>query len=563
MVVDDRAAIIGSANINERSMLGSRDSEVAAIVRDTDMISSTMAGKPFLVGRFPHTLRMRLMREHLGIDVDELLEHDFSTEEELRKIQVVEEGTQPTNGRERRESESSMIERQDEREMMERRHRVQDEFLSRSEHMHSFNHDVDWEQGKNPNLKSNRRLTSDPRVTDNPEHKKDVDGDGVDRLIDTEKAGLGVGRDSQMSPDGREALLSPIAAEGKGTVEQPKHASERKSTSTRKDGKQSCSVENARDSEATTNSDTPSQGHATSGSSSRESAGGLYVSKETQENSTYNPFVPDLKRIFVDKDCMKDPVNDNFYLDTWQALAEKNTKIYRSVFRCMPDSEVKNWKEYKEYATYGERFAEMQSQQGSKPAPSSNQKQNGPPSAGVTSSGLASPTSVASPRFEGFPNDLKTAQTIDEKAELAKTDANGAPQSDLAKQETLSSIDEKAALKTASDPHLLSTAQNNEDSIAVEDAEKPRAASAHVDYSEAVNLNATTSTSQSRRRRRRATTIGSKGGVHGMDEIMDKQRAEDLLNKVQGHLILWPYDWYDHCLLILTIFIGRYTNSSL
>jgi phospholipase D1/2 len=158
---------------------------------------------------------------------------------------------------------------------------------------------------------------------------------------------------------------------------------------------------------------------------------------------------------------------------------------------------------------------------------------------------------------------LKTAQTIDEKAELAKTDANGAPQSDLAKQETLSSIDEKAALKTASDPHLLSTAQNNEDSIAVEDAEKPRAASAHVDYSEAVNLNATTSTSQSRRRRRRATTIGSKGGVHGMDEIMDKQRAEDLLNKVQGHLILWPYDWYDHCLLILTIFIGRYTNSSL
>jgi phospholipase D1/2 len=563
MVVDDRAAIIGSANINERSMLGSRDSEVAAIVRDTDMISSTMAGKPFLVGRFPHTLRMRLMREHLGIDVDELLEHDFSTEEELRKIQVVEEGTQPTNGRERRESESSMIERQDEREMMERRHRVQDEFLSRSEHMHSFNHDVDWEQGKNPNLKSNRRLTSDPRVTDNPEHKKDVDGDGVDRLIDAEKAGLGVGRDSQMSPDGREALLSPIAAEGKGTVEQPKHASERKSTSTRKDGKQSCSVENARDSEATTNSDTPSQGHATSGSSSRESAGGLYVSKETQENSTYNPFVPDLKRIFVDKDCMKDPVNDNFYLDTWQALAEKNTKIYRSVFRCMPDSEVKNWKEYKEYATYGERFAEMQSQQGSKPAPSSNQKQNGPPSAGVTSSGLASPTSVASPRFEGFPNDLKTAQTIDEKAELAKTDANGAPQSDLAKQETLSSIDEKAALKTASDPHLLSTAQNNEDSIAVEDAEKPRAASAHVDYSEAVNLNATTSTSQSRRRRRRATTIGSKGGVHGMDEIMDKQRAEDLLNKVQGHLILWPYDWYDHCLLILTIFIGRYTNSSL
>ena len=41
----------------------------------------------------------------------------------------------------------------------------------------------------------------------------------------------------------------------------------------------------------------------------------------------------------------------------------------------MPDSEVKNWKEYKEYAAYGERFAEMQSQNTSKTTQS--QKQNG------------------------------------------------------------------------------------------------------------------------------------------------------------------------------------------
>lgn len=29
-----------------------------------------MAGKPFKVGRFAHTLRVRLMREHVGVDVD-------------------------------------------------------------------------------------------------------------------------------------------------------------------------------------------------------------------------------------------------------------------------------------------------------------------------------------------------------------------------------------------------------------------------------------------------------------------------------------------------------------
>jgi len=38
-----------------------------------------MAGKPFKVGRFAHTLRVRLMREHLGIDVDALDEDDLMT----------------------------------------------------------------------------------------------------------------------------------------------------------------------------------------------------------------------------------------------------------------------------------------------------------------------------------------------------------------------------------------------------------------------------------------------------------------------------------------------------
>lgn len=70
MIVDDRLAIIGSANINERSMRGDRDSELACVVRDEDQLPSTMAGAPYSVGRFPHTLRMRLMREHLGVDVD-------------------------------------------------------------------------------------------------------------------------------------------------------------------------------------------------------------------------------------------------------------------------------------------------------------------------------------------------------------------------------------------------------------------------------------------------------------------------------------------------------------
>jgi len=76
MIVDDRLVIIGSANINERSQRGDRDSELACVVRDTDMIDSKMAGKPYKVGNFAHSLRVKLMREHLGVDVDAMEEQE-------------------------------------------------------------------------------------------------------------------------------------------------------------------------------------------------------------------------------------------------------------------------------------------------------------------------------------------------------------------------------------------------------------------------------------------------------------------------------------------------------
>ncbi len=68
MIVDDRVVIIGSANINDRSMLGHRDSELAIRIEDTLHVPTTMAGQQFMVGYLPHTLRMQLMRQHLGED---------------------------------------------------------------------------------------------------------------------------------------------------------------------------------------------------------------------------------------------------------------------------------------------------------------------------------------------------------------------------------------------------------------------------------------------------------------------------------------------------------------
>ncbi|KAF0685099.1 Aste57867_22973 [Aphanomyces stellatus] len=82
MVVDDRHTIIGrydvlciinsfvnwwvSANINERSMSGDRDSEIAAVVEDVEWVSGVTLGGA-AVGRFGHSFRMRLFEEHFGV----------------------------------------------------------------------------------------------------------------------------------------------------------------------------------------------------------------------------------------------------------------------------------------------------------------------------------------------------------------------------------------------------------------------------------------------------------------------------------------------------------------
>ena len=66
MIVDDRVTIIGSANINDRSLLGERDSEVAVIIEDLDMIDGKMNGAKYKMGKFSHGLRCDLLKEHSG-----------------------------------------------------------------------------------------------------------------------------------------------------------------------------------------------------------------------------------------------------------------------------------------------------------------------------------------------------------------------------------------------------------------------------------------------------------------------------------------------------------------
>lgn len=52
----------GSANINDRSMLGKRDSEVAVIVEDSEMVAAVMDGQPYQAGRYALSLRLECFR---------------------------------------------------------------------------------------------------------------------------------------------------------------------------------------------------------------------------------------------------------------------------------------------------------------------------------------------------------------------------------------------------------------------------------------------------------------------------------------------------------------------
>lgn len=90
MIVDDRVAIIGSANINERSLRGSRDSEVAAIIVDKETVKSKMNGEDYFAANFAFTLRKRLMREHLGVGIDilDLVERRFKRFEDFAKTEM-------------------------------------------------------------------------------------------------------------------------------------------------------------------------------------------------------------------------------------------------------------------------------------------------------------------------------------------------------------------------------------------------------------------------------------------------------------------------------------------
>ncbi|KIW74918.1 hypothetical protein Z517_11689 [Fonsecaea pedrosoi CBS 271.37] len=600
MVVDDRVALIGSANINERSLLGNRDSECAAIVRDTDMVWSWMNGKPYQVGRFPHTLRMRLMREHLGLDVDKIMEDAQVMEAEHHKMQSSGKSVRSESPDDTFRSPISEAD-----DVLSPLHgqdaEMHEELLQRTEEFRSFNHDVDWEQQGNPNLKSKRAgVTQDPRVTGDAHHRQDVEGHGYDRMAEIAAKGLGDGRDSTLVRGSKEVLFSDIDPEGKTPLAHP-----------RKHG------EHLRLPSYVVKMETPEPPLPPRPGFGRmdtaqlglpmlsqlpplppgddSDIGGPPLAKVGSRDSIRprHPLMEELRRPLVDRDSMTDPIHDAFLYDTWHAVAENNTKIYRSVFRCMPDNQVRNWDEYHQYVAYEQRFNQLQGNdlpkedKVSDPSRAGSVTKSGPPGAGsrhpaaqikaVTHvpSDIEKATGEVKEKIKSVLGDKSDrAHEAAEKEKLrrwaadtnqAQAQRQGMPT--LHRQETLT--EEKAGLQTVPEGQAIideGSGTGEDDDFSTErpisslsstavDREKsatngtPSTTNGpFVGYSDAVNQNAAQSAANiggSGRRRRRATTRSSRRDFSASDDILAIEEAEELLGCVQGHLVVWPYDWLE------------------
>ena len=87
MIVDDKTVILGSANINDRSMLGKRDSEYAVMINEARYYNSVMDGNHYMAANFAHSFRVNLLAEHLGLDPKNKILIDPLSDEFLELIQ--------------------------------------------------------------------------------------------------------------------------------------------------------------------------------------------------------------------------------------------------------------------------------------------------------------------------------------------------------------------------------------------------------------------------------------------------------------------------------------------
>ncbi|KAF9077535.1 hypothetical protein BDP27DRAFT_1311216 [Rhodocollybia butyracea] len=372
-IVDDRLAIIGSANVNERSQRGDRDSELAAVIRDTDMIDGTMAGKPFKVGRFAHTLRKRLMREHIGVDVDAIYEEDLMANDPVKpehNQEVWDPESEQQYGKEEGVTKlSKSSQRTPAGEMVRDAADVMNQALHATgeaglQEKHQLLHKIGL--GKDTAGKATDASLKEERQTYTRDGKK-VPGFASAVVPTLEEKTV-----MEHRPPESDADNAPVAdklgegghsdiASGSATALQDNlkvNGSSRTPDDPRVDEELFGAPADASTSSKTDNQPPHARSNIDDADDQERAApqARSIIRKHLASKLGNKTWTVPTPRPNVNPQAFDDPVCDDFWKNVWVASAVHNTEIFRKVFHAVPDDLVTTWKQYKEFVIHHERL---------------------------------------------------------------------------------------------------------------------------------------------------------------------------------------------------------------
>ncbi|KAI8332154.1 hypothetical protein EDC96DRAFT_579571 [Choanephora cucurbitarum] len=354
MIVDDQTVIIGSANINERSMLGTRDSEIAACIQEDekDLIEITFHHQPVRVSRFAHQLRMRLMCEHIGLDVDRM---DRERREEVNDyfqepvwsdchlddddkndlvncippyIQVTAASSQPLNEKEQAEQERNDL------EQVKKKQKAQEE--------------QDLEEQEKRSMAESYLDSSDDTSSESS-HATYLHNTlkGESKPYSADQKRLSQAQSIQTTDTSKESILSPT----KSIFSNHKRKSIK---------------EDYHDFWTSLDPDTDNNGDRRAWEQKRETGENKQEAKASDSEvleSTANyyssarldPLCMEHKTVADVYHMLQDPLTDEFQT-FWHMLARINTDLFRRCFLVTPDNNVRNWEQYNHFVKMSKLF---------------------------------------------------------------------------------------------------------------------------------------------------------------------------------------------------------------
>ncbi|KAI5954529.1 SPO14 [Candida jiufengensis] len=604
MIADDRNVIIGSANINERSMRGVRDSEVAAIIRDTETVDSTMDGKPFKAAKFAHTLRMRLMREHLGVSIDvfDVVERRF---ENIEKYAQTTEGMKYATNKfqnvERRVT-SAMVELASREVLNERNGTERYLDFTKVNDLDAQIVNMDYEvmeddsppplqlptmfntrtgpNEANKGVRDKKKHSYDNRVQHSQVHKDDVAGKGLDRYrtvlaattrlestkfleeislktmeVNNNKPFIPLhedvlqflnSNDSQMFHDMDEESEVIINERNKERWLLLKKLAYLQRVGARE--QYFANIENEKRLQAGLPPVDRTAKLSDIDTSESSNISMLDTKKKTTSLSDqaikdllFEISTPEARgKKFMDPYNFADPLDPTFYEYLWNEHAKRNTAIYRMVFHCQPDNSVGSWSDYTNFTKFQSEFMKGQNAEADGIDYNPHEDEQNEESQNIHMANDAK-------------NEFET-ETDDDYGLLGRVPPS---KEELEKQQSEGKIRHKLGRKMSSfagvAEHKLDEKLKKDEDLTEEKIESPKdnlengtTNNKNYNYTkERDSSESSDKTKQPKIRKVRENGYVNRRRLMNADVVYDKQTAEKLLSSIQGHLVYFPTTWLD------------------